>query len=140
MPVAKFHVSGFTGEAQVIRTFLKRVSETYAEILECPQERVRVYFLPCSADMAAIEGKVPGPLSAFFDFVVLEGRPLEQRQAIARSFCKLIHEVLGVDVGRVRGQCIRVEPGDWCIGGQFASDLRKSEIEARQNRLKGFDS
>lgn len=136
MPVAKFYSSGCALETEVVKTFLDRASDLYARILECPKDRVRVYLFPIDSESVAIEGMVPGPASFFFEFIVLEGRSLEQRQQIARSFCDLVESVFNVDVQKVRGHCIRVQPEDWCIGGQFASDLRKKEIEARKNQPK----
>ena len=136
MPVAKFYASGYTLETDAVQTFLDQASDLYAEILECPKDRVRVYFFSVDADFAAVEGRVPGDASFFFEFIVLEGRPLTQRQDIARGFCELAVTALGIEARRVRGQCNRVQPEDWCIGGQFASDLRKAEIDARKNQLK----
>lgn len=136
MPVAKFYSSGYALEAEAIKKFLDRASDLYARILEYPKDRVRVYFFPIGSECVAIEGRMPGPASFFFEFIVLEERSLEQRQQIARSFCDLVKSVFDVDARKVRGHCIRVQPEDWCIGGQFASDLRKKEIDARNNQLK----
>lgn len=133
MPVVKFHVSGVRQPDSVVETFLIQASETYARILECPLDRVRAFYVPHEDIAVAIRGQVPGPRSVFFEFIVLEGRSLEQRQKIAREFSELIERVLEVDVDVVRGRCIRVEPEDWCIGGVFASELRKAEIEQRKN-------
>lgn len=134
MPVAKFYASGCTPDKNAVEALLDRASALYAEILECPKDRVRVYFFPVDADCAAVEGGVTGRASFFFEFIVLEGRRLAQRQEIARGFCDLAVSVLGIEARRVRGQCISVQPEDWCIGGQFASDLRASEIDARKNQ------
>lgn len=134
MPVARFYVSGRSPEAGTVQRFLDQASDLYAEVLACPKDRVRVFFFSVDADHAAVEGGVPGPDSCFFEFIVLEGRPLDQRQRIARGFCELVASALGIEARRVRGQCIRVAPEDWCIGGQFASELRKAEIDARKHR------
>jgi|SRR5690554_2943429 len=136
MPVAKFYSSGCVLEAETIERFLDSASDIYAKILDCPKDRVRVYLIPMASEHVAIEGEIPGPPSFYFEFIVLEGRSLEQRQQIARGFCELIGSAFSVDSRKVRGHCIRVNPEDWCIGGQFASELRKSEIEARKNQLK----
>ncbi|MBD3654940.1 4-oxalocrotonate tautomerase [Marinobacter sp.] len=133
MPVVKFHVSGGRHPDSVVEKFLTQASEQYARILECPVDRVRAFYVLHDENLVAIKGRVPGPLSVFFEFIVLEGRSLEQRQKIATKFCELIEGVLDVDPDVVRGHCIRVEPEDWCIGGWFASDLRKTEIEKRKN-------
>ncbi|MAO12128.1 tautomerase family protein [Marinobacter sp.] len=136
MPVAKFYVWGSEPNNDSVREFLDRASDVYANVLECPKERVRVIFIPCSRDMVAVEGNVPGAASVFFEFIVLQGRSLTQRQQIAKGFCGLIEDVLGLDLQRVRGRCIPVAPEDWCIGGEFADSLRKTEIESRKNQLK----
>ncbi|SFM45304.1 tautomerase family protein [Marinobacter pelagius] len=134
MPVVKFHVSGPRHPDQVVRKFLSEASEKYAGVLECPMDRVRAFYVSHADTDVATMGQVPGPRSVFFEFIVLEGRSLEQRQKIAQEFSELIGRVLEVEVELVRGHCIRVEPEDWCIGGRFASDLRKSEIENRKRQ------
>ncbi len=67
----------------------------------------------------------------FFEFIVLEGRSLDERQQLMSGFTALLVEVLGVAPGLVRGRCIRVHPQDWSIGGTGADQLREKEISAR---------
>ncbi len=132
MPVATFHFSGGDLDQAVSADFLRRVSTVFAEELESPVDRIRAFLIPHGEALSAVKGEVPGERSVFFEFFVLEGRALEQRQRIARAFTELIAQYLGVDASSVRGRCIQVPPEDWCIGGQFASELRKSEIAQRK--------
>ena len=65
----------------------------------------------------------------YFEFSVLDGRPLDQRQRLLGGFTELMVEILEVDRALVRGQCKRVSPEEWSIGGQPASELRAADIE-----------
>ncbi|MNF08920.1 hypothetical protein D3C80_2094600 [compost metagenome] len=62
---------------------------------------------------------------------MLEGRPLDERQALMGGFTDLLVEILAVERSLVRGRCIRVEPQDWSIGGLGADVLREQEIRDR---------
>lgn len=132
MPIVRFHSAGLRHSETVVTNFLEKASEIYARILECPVDRVRALYIPHDRKMVATGGATPGPASVFFEFIVLEGRSLAQRQRIASEFTDLIEKLLGVDLAVIRGHCIRVDPEDWCIGGRFASDIRESEIEQRK--------
>ena len=86
-----------------------------------------------AGELAAVN-KVHAP---FFEFIVLEGRSLAQRQRLLKDFTELLVEVLGVRREHVRGACRLVRPEDWAIGGEPASALRKDEIAARAAPASG---
>ena len=81
--------------------------------------------------MALVLSCFRGLHAPFFDFIVLEGRTLEQRQRLLTGFTAMLVEILGVQAELIRGTCRRVHPEDWSIGGQIASVLRADEIRAR---------
>lgn len=134
MPVVNFHlVDGYCSAEQKI-LLLKRASQLYSQVLRAPMERVRAMITLHGADEFAVVGEVTsvnGLHAPFFECIVLEGRPLDERQALLSGFTELLVEVLAVERDLVRGRCIRVEPQDWSIGGQGADILREKEIRER---------
>lgn len=134
MPVVNFHlVDGYCSAEQKIR-LLKGASQLYSQVLRAPMERVRAMITLHGDDEFAVAGevtRVKGLHAPFFECIVLEGRPLEERQALLSGFTELLIEVLAVERNLVRGRCIRVEPQDWAIGGQGADVLREKEIRER---------
>lgn len=134
MPVVNFHlVDGYCSAEQKIR-LLKGASQLYSQVLRAPMERVRAMITLHGADEFAVVGEVTsvnGLHAPFFECIVLEGRPLDERQALLSGFTELLVEVLAVERDLVRGRCIRVEPQDWSIGGQGADILREKEIRER---------
>ena len=70
---------------------------------------VRLY--PPQMCLAAGEIVADGtPAAPYFEFLVLAGRPLEQRQTLLAAFTDLIVEHLGSPCELVRGRAIEVEP------------------------------
>jgi 4-oxalocrotonate tautomerase len=134
MPVVNFHlVEGHCSTEQKAR-LLKAASELYSQVLRSPMERVRVLITLHAADEFAVAGDAVssnGLHGPYFDFIVLEGRPLDERQALMSGFTDLLVEILAVERSLVRGRCIRVEPQDWSIGGLGADVLREQEIRDR---------
>lgn len=134
MPVVNFHlVDGYCSAEQKIR-LLKGASQLYSQVLRAPIERVRAMITLHGADEFAAVGEVTsvhGRHAPFFECIVLEGRPLDERQALLSGFTELLVKVLAVERNLVRGRCIRVEPQDWSIGGQGADVLREQEIRER---------
>lgn len=133
MPIVQFNVSGPTLSDTEVRGLLEEASGIYAKVLDCPLDRVRAFYLPHGFSHAAAHGKVTHERVVFFEFIVLEGRSVAQRQQLAQAFTEIVARLLDVDTALVRGRCVRVAPEDWCIGGRFASDLRQAEIEARKD-------
>ena len=132
MPIIHFHlVEGQSTPAQE-EHLLKKSSAFYAEILQCPIERVRAFIQTYPSRRCAVAGALVGHdkgQAPYFEFLVLEGRPLDQRQRLLNGFTDLLVETLGVDRTFIRGHCKRVQPEEWSIGGVPASDLRKKDIQ-----------
>jgi 4-oxalocrotonate tautomerase len=136
MPVVNFHlVSQKTTPAQDER-LLKEAAKLYAEVLKSPMERVRAFITTHAAEQFVVAGELVsknGLHAPFFDFIVLDGRPLDERHRLMAGFTDLLVDILGVKRELVRGSCRRVEPQDWSIGGLPASELRASEVKARED-------
>ena len=137
MPVAHVHVTGSTPEQR--RDIGAEVTRIYAEVLEAPLERVRVFVMdhdPGDVTVAGVnldEGGLPAP---FFTAIVFESRPVEQRHRLLREVSEMLARVLDVDLAGVRGQVVPVAPDDWGIAGVPAAVARGGEIAAR---LKAAD-
>ncbi len=134
MPVVNFHlVEGLTTPEQDERLLLG-ACRLYADVLRAPMERVRAFITPHRASQFAVAGELVahnGLHAPYFDFIVLDGRPLDERHRLLAGFTDLLVDTLGVRRDLVRGSCRRIEPQDWAIGGEPASALRKDEVEAR---------
>lgn len=135
MPVAKFHLSETLISKESARQILQQASAIYAEVLDSPIERTRVFISSYNPDYVAVGGEVCSDseaVMAFFEFIVLEGRPLAQRTAIGEQFTQLLCNILNIDRSLVRGYCSLVRPEDWYIAGNPASAIRKAEVDARK--------
>ncbi|MFC3940064.1 4-oxalocrotonate tautomerase [Pseudomonas gingeri NCPPB 3146 = LMG 5327] len=134
MPVVNFHlVEDHCSAEQKVR-LLKAASQLYSQVLASPMERVRAFVTLHAAHEFAVSGdtvSANGLHAPYFDFIVLEGRPLDERQSLMSGFTDLLVGILAVERSLVRGRCIRVEPQDWSIGGLGADVLREQEISAR---------
>ena len=134
MPIVNFHlVEGLTTPAQDERLLIG-ACQLYAEVLKAPMERVRAFITLHKATHFAVAGGLAahnGLHAPYFEFIVLDGRPLEDRHRLMRGFTDLLVDTLGVRRDLVRGSCRRVEPQDWAIGGEPASVIRKDEVAAR---------
>ena len=132
MPIVHFHIAdGYASPAQEER-LLVGACQLYAEILQCPVERVRAFLHVYPPSRCAAAGTLISRSSQqapYFEFSVLDGRPLDQRQRLLGGFTDLIVEILGVDRALVRGQCKRVAAEEWSIGGKPASEQRAAEIK-----------
>ena len=134
MPIVNFHLLAGQSTAEQDARLLEEASRLYAEVLQAPMERVRAFITPHAAGQFAVAGEpcsVNGLHAPFFEFIVLDGRSLEDRQRLHRDFTELLVDVLGVRRELVRGMCRRVPPEDWSIGGVPASVLRADEVAAR---------
>lgn len=130
MPIVQFHLPEGLADADKQMRLLDRGSRLYADILDSPVDRIRAFlrtYGPTEYATGCIVGGRPAP---YFEFVVMDGRPLAQRQALMRAFTDLLVEVTGVPRDVVRGQCCHVSPEEWCIGGEPASAVRKPHIES----------
>jgi 4-oxalocrotonate tautomerase len=134
MPIVNFHLLEGSTTAEQDEQLLAGACRLYAEVLEAPMDRIRAFITPHRPGQFAVAGRLvaaSGVHAPFFDFIVLEGRSLEQRQRLLAGFTDLLVNVLGVRRQDVRGCCRRVSPEEWSIGGVPASEVRKSEVEAR---------
>lgn len=134
MPIIHFHLAADTySEAQEI-ALLEGATALYCAVLKSPVDRVRAYIQPYAARHVMVAGKrvVDGAADApYFHFLVLEGRPLDERHALLRGFTDLLVDCLGVERAKVRGGCWPIPPEDWAIGGTPASIVRAAEVAAR---------
>lgn len=134
MPILEYHlVENAYTDAQC-EQLLVESSRLYAEVLKSPIERVRVFIHLHKPAMVATGG-VPlnrgGKSAPYFHFLVLQGRPLEERHALLMGFTDLVVNLLGAERSLVRGGCWPIPPEDWCIGGVPASVTRAAEVQAR---------
>lgn len=133
MPIIHFHlVEGRSTPAQE-EALLKQASAFYADVLQCPMDRVRAFIQTYAPSRCAVAGELVSSgrsQAPYFEFLALDGRPLEQRQKLLVGFTDLLVEILGVERGLIRGHCKRVQPEEWCIGGTPAAALRKDDIKA----------
>jgi 4-oxalocrotonate tautomerase len=138
MPVVQFHLADDKHSVEQCEELMVKASELYSSVLGSPMERVRVFIQFHKPWAMATAGKPVsrgGAVAPYFCFIVLEGRSLDQRQALIEGFTDLIASVLGEEKQQVRGACWPVPPEDWGIGGKPASELRKDEISQRQQQV-----
>lgn len=135
MPIVTFHLAEDAVSAEQCARLMREASEAYARILESPIERVRTFIqLYPAAQQSVAGGQVSsGDKGApLFEYLVLKGRPQAQRFELMRTFTDQVATILGIEPKLVRGRCIQLDPEDWGIGGLPASELRKQEIEQRE--------
>ncbi len=134
MPIVNFHlVEGMSTPEQDERLLIG-ACQLYAEVLKAPVERIRAFITPHRPGQFAVAGGLcahNGLHAPYFEFIVLEGRSLEDRHCLMRRFTDLLVDTLDVRRELIRGSCRRVEPQDWAIGGEPASVIRKDEVAAR---------
>jgi phenylpyruvate tautomerase PptA (4-oxalocrotonate tautomerase family) len=134
MPVVNFHLISQQSTPSQEERLLKEAAKLYSEVLKSPMERVRAFITVHAAEQFVVAGDLAsnnGLHAPYFDFIVLEGRPQEERHRLMAGFTDLLVDILGVPRDLVRGSCRRIEPEDWSIGGVAASELRANEIKAR---------
>ncbi|MEI8168625.1 MAG: hypothetical protein WCG50_03045 [Rhodoferax sp.] len=139
MPVLNFHLVQGQHAASRVETLLLRASQLFSEVLCCPIDRIRVFVTEHAAQHACVGGKLVSQhdqAAPYFNFIVLQGRPLEDRHRLLAGFTDLLVELLGCKRELVRGGVITIAPEDWSIGGVPASRLRQAEIEARKMAAK----
>lgn len=135
MPVVHFSVPEGLLTAEKGAALTRGACELFAAELAAPVDRVRAYLNslpPWAACAGSIEGGAP-----FYHFYVLQDRSPEQVARLHQGFANLLVEVLGVDLGIVRGVCQRVPPADWGISGKPASEVRKAELDQRKSEREG---
>ncbi len=134
MPIVRLHFAHGRYRDEQVRRLLVAVSHAYADVLDAPLDRVRAFAHSHPAEFCVVAGQ---PVSEgaddapFFEAIVLAGRRVEHRLELLSRFTDLVVEHLAVDRGLVRGRVIETEPENWAIGGAPASDVRRTEIDAR---------
>ena len=134
LPIVNFHLVEALSTPEQQERLLTEASKLYSSVLRAPMDRVRAFITTHPATQFAVAGELVsrnGLHAPYFDFIVLEGRTLEDRHQLMVGFTDLLVNILGVRRELVRGSCRRVETQDWSIGGVPASVLRESEIAAR---------
>ncbi len=136
MPILKVQLDTARYSEAQRSDFLQQVSVTFAEVLEAPVDRIRVYLIDVPASNAAIGGVVAAPEDApFYEFYLLAGRPPEHRTRLLAAIADLLESCLGVNRSLIRGLCWHIDPEDWGIAGVPAAAKRASEIEERKNQI-----
>ena len=122
-------------DPELKRQLLARSAELFAEIIESPVDRIRTQVHELPADSFAVGG-VPiaesGVQAPFITLDVLEGRPITQHTELIERVSRLVAELVGVPLERVRLRVNEVKPSGWGIGGMPATELRQQEIASRQ--------
>lgn len=137
MPILEYHLAeGAYSDAQCERLLVES-SALYAEVLKAPMDRIRVFIHLHKPGMVAVAGlplSKGGTPAPYFHFLVLEGRPLDERHRLLTGFTDLVVEILGAERSFVRGGCWPIPPENWCIGGTPASLMRAAEVKARAEK------
>ena len=142
MPVLRFHLVQGRQSVDDVRALVEVCCRDYSQVLGSPMERVRAFVHQHDPSMTFVAGAFIDDRPAdgagedlyapFFEFIVLSGRPPEQRHHLLEAFTDHTVTHLGVRRDLVRGRAIEVEPADWGIAGVPAAVTRASEIEARE--------
>ncbi|GAB3628337.1 hypothetical protein PTE30175_01830 [Pandoraea terrae] len=139
MPILEYHLAeGHYADAQIAE-LLVASSHLYAEVLNSPIERVRVFAQFYQPQHVAVAGKLlslGGAPAPYFHFLVLEGRPLDECHRLLTGFTDLVVKLLHADGSLVRGGCWPIPPRYWAIAGTPASLTRAMEIGARAKATK----
>jgi len=138
MPVVVFNLTrGFTTQKQN-EDLLKEACKSYSKVLGSPMARVRASIVLREPELNAVAGDLVSKNNLhapIFDFLVMEGRPLNEKQSLLTEFSQLLVDILGVDHDLIRGRCISVNPEEWIIGDTPADILRQKEIESRKAKV-----
>ena len=119
---------------EIKRELLRRTAELFAEIIESPVDRIRTQVHELPAASFAVGGVPIAESHEQAPFITLDlfrGRPVEQHTALIERVSRLVADLVGAPIERVRLRINEVDPGCWGIGGVAASQLRKPEIDAR---------
>lgn len=137
MPVLEFHLAENAYTDAQCEELLVESSRLYAQVLGSPIDRVRV-FIHLHKPTHAATGGVPlsrgGTPAPCFFFLLLQGRPVEEKHALLTGFTDLVERILGAERSLVRGGAWMIPPEDWSIGGTPASVMRAAEVAARAQR------
>jgi 4-oxalocrotonate tautomerase family enzyme len=137
MPIMQVHLQTSAYSQEQVHHFLERASTVYAEVLDSPIERVRIFIHDYPAGYIAVGGKVSsdtGVLAPFFEAFMLEGRPISQQHAVLEHITDVLVECFHSERSLVRGVCTMVSPEHWGIAGKPAAAARAAELSARENQ------
>lgn len=140
MPILTVNLQRDAYTRDQLHRLLVGASELYARVLESPLERVRVFLNLIDPGALAVGGRIVekgGVKAPFFEAILMEGRPAEQKRRLMQEVTDLIENVLEVERAHIRGVCWSVPPEDWCIAGTPASEKRAEEIAARSGGVRG---
>jgi phenylpyruvate tautomerase PptA (4-oxalocrotonate tautomerase family) len=135
VPIAHLYVVDPSADQR--RRLGSEATRIYAEALDAPLDRIRVYIVghqPEEVTVAGVGVDQGGAAAPYFTAVVLEGRSAAQRHAVMRGMSTLLAQVMHVDLAVVRGRIIRCDPEDWAIAGESASVVRATEITDRSRQ------
>lgn len=139
MPIVQFHLVADHYPDSAIAALLEEASTFYVDTLyptldPRPIERVRAFVSPVPAEHFATGGRLVslgGTAAPYFTCLSLEGRPVEQLQALLAGFTDLIERHLRCDRATIRGTVVEIAPAFWSIGGVPASQARDTEKALR---------
>lgn len=134
MPILEYRLTEGRHTDEQVSDLLLASARLYAQVLKSPLDRVRVIAQMHRPQHAVVGGCLlseGGAAAPWFHFLVLEGRPQDECQALIAGFTDLLVSTLGVERAAVRGGCWPIPPALWGIGGVPASVLRAQEIAAR---------
>ena len=140
MPVA--HINVLQGHSkETLKKVILDVSNTVADILAAPKDRLEVWVTEIDPDLWGIEGEPASEVlkrkprgqveMPYVEMVLMEGRPVEQHHKVITQVTDVLVKHLGTDRARIRVHIANCKPDNWGIGGTAAAVLRKAEIEAR---------
>ena len=107
----------------------------YGEVLKSPMERIRIFVNEHRPQTVFVDGKLASEGAddaPYFHYIVLQGRPQSEIEALMTGFTDILEQELGVKRDRIRGACWPVPPEHWGIGGVMASVKRADEVAARK--------
>jgi 4-oxalocrotonate tautomerase len=134
MPIVTFHLADGLYTTQAMQQLLLESSRLYSRVLDSPMERVRALVELYPPELVTVAGEPvsESPRRApYFEFLVLSGRPPQQRHELLRGFTGLLVQILDAPRDLVRGRAVELDPDNWAIGGEPASLRRAAEISAR---------
>lgn len=137
MPVMHIHLKQGAFADEKIERLMVEASALYAEVFECPIDRVRVFINEYPGARMAVAGKVQSADAdcgaPFYEFIALQGRPQAHFDRLHEGCTGLIADILDVDRKVIRGACWTIPPERWAIAGNPAAVVRADEVKARQD-------
>jgi 4-oxalocrotonate tautomerase family enzyme len=140
VPVA--HINLLKGHPrETLQRMILEVSNTIADILSAPKDRLEVWVTEIDPELWGIEGRPASevlkekPRSSvempYVEMVLMEGRTPEQHHQVIKGVTDVIARQLGTQRERIRVHIANCRPDNWGIGGTPAAILRQAEIQAR---------